>query len=124
MRNANLLAALVLSLSLGTPGGAADDAGKKGDANPKKSDQELIQGQWRAAGLKVGREEPSRETVAESRITYTFAGNTLSKTEQPKGAPAPSRVGLTFVLDPSKTPREISMTITTGKLKGSTLVGL
>src|SRR5262245_61343851 len=72
--------------------------------DPQTVEKARLQGAWRAVAME-GEKPYSKQQVAEMRLTFTFEGDMLRQTTDPKDYPGASRSG-PYVVEPLKNPKE------------------
>jgi len=111
MNTAKFLVVIVsAALSIAT----VADEGKAG--KPTNSDNQQIQGTWKVVGCYGNSKVASPEFIEEHPSTMKFAGSSVTTSEKTT-ATTQTTTEATFVLDPSKSPKQITLTAATGPLK-------
>jgi uncharacterized protein (TIGR03067 family) len=86
-------------------------------ADPQKSDEKRLQGEWRIEKLEVRGKSAPPEFLKTGK--YVFSDKKLAIFQDG------NEVGVSkFTLDPSKTPKTIDMTATKGEGQGTTMLGI
>ena len=91
------------------------------DEGGPKSDQELIQGTWKAVSVQLNGRSADAVFVKEHRATFTFRGDAFRIVEATTKERS-TQTGGSFTVDAKKSPKQMTLATTNGPLKGHTTI--